>query len=241
MISHRKSLLRGMRDAAALPAWVVGLSLAGVGSLAQDVGHPVGAAILSTFLIWAGPAQVIFYGSIATGAAWGAIALAISLSSLRLMPMVVALMPMLRRPGQSLAHQLLLAHFIAVSVWTESLRRLPHIPAENRVSYYSGFAAACTGIAAICTGVGYFLAGALPLPLAAGLLFLTPIFFTISLTAGAVRLADASAILLGFALTPLVNPLVGGGFDMMVTGFVGGTIAYLIGRWRRRTAEKGEP
>src|SRR5215210_3021921 len=50
--------LRGARDAFSFPAWVVGFSLLGVGSMVRDVGHPVGAAMLSTLLIWAGPAQV---------------------------------------------------------------------------------------------------------------------------------------------------------------------------------------
>ena len=69
-----------MRDALSLPAWIVGLRLVGVGSLARDVGYPVEVAVLSTVLVWAGPSQVIFFGSIAAGAAWSAIALARSAS-----------------------------------------------------------------------------------------------------------------------------------------------------------------
>ena len=40
-------------------------SLIGVGSLAQDVGFPLMVAVLSTLLMWAGPAQVILFGGIA--------------------------------------------------------------------------------------------------------------------------------------------------------------------------------
>ena len=59
--------LIGFRDALMLPAWVVGLGLVGVGSLARDVGYPVEVAVLSTMLVWAGPSQVIFFASIAAG------------------------------------------------------------------------------------------------------------------------------------------------------------------------------
>lgn len=109
---------RGFRDALMLPAWVVGLSLMGVGTLARDVGYPVEAAVLSTVLVWAGPSQVLFFASIASGAAWSAIALAIGFASLRFLPMTVALLPLLRRPGQSVAQQMLLAHFVAVTAWS---------------------------------------------------------------------------------------------------------------------------
>src|SRR3954453_24160051 len=41
---------RGVRDALAYPAWIVGFSLFGVGSLARDAGLPAGASVLSTCL-----------------------------------------------------------------------------------------------------------------------------------------------------------------------------------------------
>ena len=78
--SWQRTALAGIRDALSLPAWVVGFGLVGVGSLARDVGYPVDVAVLSTMLVWAGPSQVIFFASIAAGAAWSAIALAIGVA-----------------------------------------------------------------------------------------------------------------------------------------------------------------
>ncbi|MGP9819012.1 AzlC family ABC transporter permease [Salinarimonas sp. NSM] len=231
--THRL-VLRGVRDALVLPAWVVGFALVGVGSLAQDVGHPLGAAMLSTLLIWAGPAQVVFYGSLAAGVALPLIAAAICLSSIRFLPMTIALMPLLRRPGQGLLAQIAIAHYIAVTVWVESLRRLPRMPAEERLPYYLGFANACVLTTTALTGVGWFLSGTLPAPLASGLLFITPIYFTLALAAGARTAVDVTAIVLGFLLAPAFGYLVGRDFDLLLTGLVGGTIAYLVGRARRR-------
>lgn len=229
--ADRKSLFtRGARDALALPAWIVGFSLIGVGSLAQDVGFPLMAAVLSTLLMWAGPAQVILFGGVAGGTALPLVAIAISLSSIRLLPMTMSMLPMLRRPGQGLAMQFLIAHYVAVTVWVEGTRRLPALDARQRLSYYFGFANTCLVISAVMTGAGWLLSAVVPLFLAAGLLFLTPLFFTIALIAGARSRLDWSALALGAGLVPLFNRLVGGDLDLLATGLVGGTIAYLIGR-----------
>jgi predicted branched-subunit amino acid permease len=229
----RPMVLRGIRDALALPAWVVGFSVLGIGSLARDVGHPAAVAMLSTLLMWAGPAQVILYGGLAAGVPLPAIAVAVCLSSIRFLPMTISVLPLLRRPGQGTGVQLLAAHYIAVTVWVESLRRLPGIPVEQRSSYYFGFANATLGVSSLLTLSGYYLAGAVPAAFGAGLLFLTPVFFTVSLSAAARTAADWGAIALGFILAPLFTASVGRDLDLLATGLLGGTSAYLIGRkWR---------
>jgi predicted branched-subunit amino acid permease len=230
----RTLFFHGVRDALAFPAWVVGFSLLGVGSIARDVGYPAGAAVLSTVLVWAGPAQVILFGGLAAGTAPLALAIAVCLSSIRFLPMTMAIMPLLRRPGQHLGAQILAAHYVSVTTWVEGLRRLPAKPSEERLPYYLGFTNACLGLSALTTYAGYYLVGALPVPLAAALLFLTPIFFTLSLAAGAKAAVDWTAILLGFGLAPVFSALVGRDFDLLGTGLVGGTAAYLIGKLGRR-------
>ena len=234
MNASTATALRGARDALALPAWMVALSVFGIGSLARDVGYPAEVAFLSTILMWAGPAQTIFFGAIASGTSGPAIALAITLSSIRFLPMTMSLMPLLRRPGDSVPRQLLIAHYIAVTVWVEGLRRLPAVPEADRTPYFLGFANACILLSAFSTLLGFYLIGALPRPLAAALLFLTPIYFTIALTAAARSVPDWIAVGLGFALAPLATPLVGKDFDLLAIGLVGGTAAYLADLRRRR-------
>jgi predicted branched-subunit amino acid permease len=222
--------LRGARDAFSYPAWIVGFSLLGVGSMVRDVGHPVGAAMLSTLLIWAGPAQVILYGGLALGSAPIAIALAVCLSSLRFLPMTMTVLPLLREPPRPLLLRLLAAHYVSVTTWVESARRLPSVPPQERMAYFFGFSNACLWTAALMTGLGYFLVGSLPLAFGAGLLFLTPIFFTASLVAGAKKSADWASIAFGFALGPAFSWFGAEEFGLLGTGLVGGTAAYLVGR-----------
>lgn len=231
--SDRAVFLRAFRDAIVFPAWIVSLSVLGVGSLAHDAGFPAGAAALSTLLIWAAPAQLMLFAGVAAGTPLLVLAFAILLSSIRFLPMVMSVLPLLRPATQRTATQLLAAHFVAVTVWVESLRRLPGKPAEERVPYFFGFALGCIGLASLATYVGYYLVGALALPLAAGLLFLTPLFFTISLVAGARGAMDWAAVAAGFGLTPLATALAGKDFDLLALGLVGGTGAYLVGRLRR--------
>ena len=238
MSARMQDFRRGAFDALALPAWIVALSLVGVGSLARDVGYPLPVAMLSTLLVWAGPSQVLFFGSIATGAAWSAIALTVAFASLRFLPMTVALLPLLRQPGQGVVTQAHLAHYTAVTVWAESLRRLPDIPPERRVPYFLGFANACIWLSAGSTALGYLAVGAVPVPVAAGLLFLSPVFFMVSIVAGARRIADYAAIILGFVLAPVFDRLIGGGFDLIMAGLAGGGVAFMM---RRVGRDRGTP
>ncbi|MCG6122811.1 MAG: AzlC family ABC transporter permease [Microvirga sp.] len=231
--ARRAPFLRGVIDALSLPAWIVGFAFLGVGSLAEGVGFPFAAAVLSTILIWAGPAQVIFYGGLASGTALPAIAIAVGLSSIRLLPMTMSLLPLIRRPGQGVLIQLLVAHYVAVMVWIENMRRLPSIEPDERVGYFLGFANACLFTSAALTGVGFYAAAAVAPPFAAGLLFLTPLFFAISLIAGARGRLEWSALALGAVLAPTFGYVAGKDFDLLLTGLVGGTAAYLIGKTRR--------
>jgi predicted branched-subunit amino acid permease len=233
-VRPRNAFLAGAGAALKLPAWIVGLSLMGIGPLARDVGFPLIVAMLSTVLVWAGPAQVVFFGMLGAGASLAATALAVTLTAIRLLPMTASLTPLLRQGGASNGRLLLASHFIAVTVWVESMRRLPDLPLEERQPFFFGFGSACIGLATLFTGLGYLLAGQVPAAIGAGLLFMTPAFFTLSLMGGAKLRADWLAIAAGFALTPPFGLWVGPAPALFLAGVVGGTAAFL---WERRAGE----
>ena len=217
------------------PAFYVALSLIGVGTLARAAGFPVGAAALSTLLIWAGPGQLLFFGAMAAKTAPPAIALAVSLSSVRLLPMCLSILPMLRRPDSRRSTLLASSHFIAVTVWAESLRRLPDIDKENRQPFFFGFACACMGLTTISTVLGYGLALSLPAPLGAGLMMLSPIYFLATTARSSRSGADWLSMGFGAVLAPLTQTYVGGGFDLPVLALVGGGAAWAAGFLARRS------
>ena len=93
--------------------------------LAHDYGFTFPWLALSTVLIWAAPAQVIIITALGAGASLVEVAVAVGLSGVRLLPMVLSLLPLLRGPDARMRDLILPAHFTAASVWVESFRLLP--------------------------------------------------------------------------------------------------------------------
>ena len=225
----------GVRVGLGGPTLFLGLTYLGIGSLAWQANVSLGLVLMSTVLMWAGPAQVIFLAALINGLALPAIALSITLSSVRLLPMCVSLLPFLRGANGSRWHTLYMSHFIAVTAWVESIRRLPDMPLHGRVPYFLGLSHTLFFGALIACAVGYFLAGLLAPAMAAGLLFVTPVYFTIALVRNARNTIDWFALGFGFALAPIVPHFVGAGFDLLVLGVTGGTAAWWLQRWRRKS------
>ena len=150
--------------------------------------------------------------------------------------MGIAVLPLLRGKSTRLWVQLLAAQCISVTVWAETLRRVPSMERENRLPFYFGFALACILMTTLATVLGYGLIGQLPVALAAGLLFLSPIYFVAALVRNARDTADWLALLLGLMVAPFATIAFGSGFDLMVLGLCGGTLAWYFGyrrKWRR--------
>ena len=216
-------------------AYVLFGTYIGIGALAHDFGFNFFWVMLSTALIWAGPAQVILISALGAGAAPFEAAIAVGLSGVRLLPMVVTLLPVIRTPDTRLASLLLPTHFTAVSMWIESMRLVPQLPREQRVAFCTGLGAGYMISALIATAAGFYLAAKLPALLTAGLLFLTPMSFLVSAARGAHYLVDRLVLALGLMIGPLLAYLAID-LDIMWTGIAGGTLAYLVHRIRESAA-----
>jgi predicted branched-subunit amino acid permease len=167
-----------------------------------------------------------------------AIALSVSLSSVRLLPMCVSLLPFLRGPKTSLPATLYTSHMIAVTGWAESISRLPAMAPEARLPWFMGLVHGLYLSASLATIAGYMLSANLPRELAAGLLFVTPIYFIAALVRNVREPIDWLALAFGLALSPVLKPLVGAGFDLLLVGLVGGTAAWAIQRGLKRRAAR---
>jgi predicted branched-subunit amino acid permease len=204
----------------------------GIGALGHDFGFSIGWMLLSTVLIWAGPAHVILISTLGAGGSALEAAIAVTLSSVRLLPMVVALLPLLRTEKTRNRDLILTAHLTAISMWVESLRLLPAIPRERRLSFANGLGSGMVVSAVLACGLGFYLAGSLPHVFAAALLFLTPLSFLISVARNSRLLVDQLAFVLGLVLGPLLAALKVD-LDLLWSGIVGGTLGYLVHRFRR--------
>jgi predicted branched-subunit amino acid permease len=203
----------------------------GIGALAHDYGFSLIWVLLSTLLIWAGPAQVILLSALGTGATPVEAALAVGLSGVRLLPMVVALLPLLKGPVTRARELILPAHLTAVSMWVESLRLLPAVPHEQRLAFCNGLGLGFLVSALVGTVIGYSAAASLPVLLSAALLFLTPMSFLVSTARNTRFLGDRLALAFGLLIGPaLAYAQVG--LDLLWTGLIAGTLAYGVHRLR---------
>lgn len=229
--SERTAFLRGLAACFSVPGAVLTASAMGFGALARDLGFSIWIAGYLSIVFYALPAQVVVLDQLGRGLSLVAAAFAVSLTAIRLLPMTVTLMPMLRDAKGRRWRELLAVHFIAVTAWIEGLRRLATVPEELRLANFIGFGVSflmCTVFGAVA---GHLLAGVVPPAISAALLFLTPIYFLLSLIASARRLDDYLAIGLGAALGPPMFMLAPG-FDLLLAGVIGGSIAWAIGRRR---------
>lgn len=223
---------RGMRAGlSSVQGMVLFAGFIGFGGLIRDVGFPLGAAVLSTLVVWALPAQLIIVGGFVAGNPLPVVALAVGLSSVRFFPMVASIMPTIR--GKSgLGTQLLASHFVAVSAWVESIRLMPAIPVEARLPFFFGLSNIFLFGSIAASLAGYLLAGTLPQALVNGLVFLTPISFLLQLIRNSHDTVDWLALAMGLSLAPLFAQF-GGSLDLLWIGLIGGSVAYGVGRWRR--------
>ena len=205
----------------------------GIGALAHDTHFSLGWALASTAFVWAGPAQIILISTLGSGATVVQAAIAVAVSGIRLFPMVVSVLPMLRTPQTKRRHLVLAAHFIAVTLWVECYRLLPQVPRSRRIAFTHGLGVGLLSVCLVATAIGYGLAANLPQLFGAAILLLTPLAFLLSTARNCRQLADILALGLGLALYPFAATL-HSGVDILISGVSAGTIAYGVHWWREQ-------
>jgi len=223
-----------MVEALGVPAAVLGAGFIGYGSLAAESGYSIWLTVVATITIWALPGQLILIEMQAVHASAVAIVLAVVFSGARFLPMTMSLMPVMHDPRRSRLTGYLAALLIAMTSWAAAMRRSPDLPRPQRLPYFIGFAGTCVAVSAACAVIGHYLAGAFPPLLRIGFAFLTPVYFFVILI-GDVRTRLAALALVCGALAGPLFYLVNAQWSVLLAGFVGGTVAYLIQRWSRRT------
>jgi predicted branched-subunit amino acid permease len=206
----------------------------GIGALAHDTHFSLAWALASTLFVWAGPAQIILISTLGSGATVIQAAIAVTVSAIRLFPMVVSVLPMIRSTGTKRRQMILAAHFIAVTLWVECFRLLPQVPREHRIAFTHGLGCGLLSVCLVATTLGYGLAANLPQLFGAAILLLTPLAFLLSTARNCRQLADVIALVLGLALFPLMSML-HTGVDILISGVSAGTVAYAVHWWRGRS------
>ena len=230
---RRRYFLLGAGAGFSVPGLILGSAFVGFAGLAKDVGVTLAETLFMVAVIWALPAKVVLVGAVMSGASLGAAAFAVALSSVRLMPMVMALVPELRGSRTPRWVLYALSHFVAVTSWVLSMQQLPAVPRALRTTYYAGLALFLMLANMLVVAAVFSVAESLPEPVSAALLLLTPMYFLTSLWGSARERAGHVAMLLGLALGPVFHVL-SPRFDLVAAGVIGGGLAYVFHRITRR-------
>ncbi len=231
--------LRGVRGILSPPALILMSAFVGFCGFAFEAGIPLGQTIFLTAAIWALPGQLVLIGAILAGASLPATALAVALSSMRLMPMVASLIPVIRTPSTPTWLLLFLSHFVAVTAWVFTMQNIHTVPREARVAFFAGFALTVSAANILLVAVWYGMISQLPAMLAGALFFLTPVYFLTSIWATARNPEVQYAMIFGICLGPLfhmADPTLG----LLFAGIVGGTLAFAVERLMSRSRRQGD-
>jgi predicted branched-subunit amino acid permease len=233
--SRAKAFWRGARETPLTPPLILAMSFVGFGALTREAGLSLLHMLMMSVLIFALPGQVVLVDEMVRGATVLTAGIAVTATAVRLLPMTVALLPIIRDPGGRRWLERLTAHFVAITLWVEAMRRTPRLPRHLRAAYALGIAATLV-VASSGGGIaGFLLAASLPQVFAGALLFLTPMYFLLSMLTRSRVAADWLPIVAGLVLGPLFHLAVPQ-WDLLLTGLVGGTLSFAATRWLMRRA-----
>ena len=224
-VSQTHWFLRGMRGILSLPAIILMLSFVGFAAFTSEAKVPVDQVMFMTGIVWALPAKVILVGSMLSGAHILTAFVAVTLSSVRMMPMVASLVPEIRDRRTPTWLLLIVSHFVAITAWVFAMERVQGVPRAGRVAFFAGFGVTLTCTNILLVGLVYGAVSQFP-PIVAGcLFFLTPVYFLTSIWISARHRVIYWALGIGLALGWLFA-LVAPEYDILLTGLIGGTIAW---------------
>lgn len=235
-LNRSPSFLRGwiLAHCSLLTVPQIGMHL-GFGALVQVSGMDGLWAGLCSALMLSPPAQFLVLKGITAGTPPVEVMLAVTLTAVRLAPMTATLMALLRRADGRVRPHFLLSHCTIIPLWIEGMRLLPKQPIDQRPAFASGMSVGflLTGVSACLAG--YWLAAALPVVLVAGLLFVTPMSFLVSLASGSRQFVEKLALALGIGFASFLY-VVDAPFDVLWGGVLAGTAAVIFSRLRRTAA-----
>ncbi len=217
--------LVGAKTSLSPAGMVLFLTFFAYGALVASSNLPIELGLGLTIFVFAIPGQVVLVDEIARGSSLITAGLLTTFTSIRLLPLTVSLLPVIREENTPKWLEISIAHFIAVTVWVQSMVNLSPLPKDQRALHCLGFCIGLLLFTSCGTIIGFYAAHFLPSNIAAATLMITPIYFFLSLIETAKRETERLAFLLGITLAiPLTiwSP----NWALIGSGLIGGSVAY---------------
>lgn len=229
---RRRAFLYGLKDSIGLPALGITGALIGYGVMAREAGLDLFLTLVSVATIWAMPVLMGFAELVSSSA--GPLLAFITLLAIgfRNLPMSVSAIPMIRdKPGFHWSH-IVMAQLLSPTSWVQITVVGRRIEPANRMPYYVAFSLVLLTSSLVGVWIGHSHTQGLNPAISLTLLFLTPLFVTLTM-ATSPKLTSRLAMVAGGAGVPLLMRW-DSEWGLVIGGFVFGTLGYLTGRTIQR-------
>ena len=224
----------GIRSALGVPGIAVFSSMLGFGALAESNGLDLSVAVLVTLGIWALPGQIVLVDLYPSGSLT-ALFFAVLFVNARFFPLALATLPLVKGAEDFRVLHLLYAHLLSVISWSHMTTCALKIEQSKRPVYFVSFTITVLTLAGIATIVGYMVAGKVPYHFNSALLII-PTIYLLMLAANARTLLPIVAVLIGGGAVVVIDWSLPG-WGLVLGGFMGGTLAFLLGLRLERRGE----
>ena len=223
----------GFRDCVVAPGWGVFAAMAGFGTIAGEAGETLLRSLVLMAGLWSMPGQVAFVELSADGVVGWTVIIAVTVANLRMLPLTLASMPLLREGRGVTPRQFWLAQINSVTGFVQLRDAASRIADQGALSrYFEGFCVGTLLLGALGTILGHSLASHLPEQGLRVLIFVTPLYLLL-LTARTRDPMMLGAAGLGCIAVP-AGHLWSPDWGVIAGGLAAGTLAFAVNEARRR-------
>ncbi|BBM88453.1 hypothetical protein COTS27_00132 [Spirochaetota bacterium] len=197
-----------------------------------------GMSLLETFLaatiVYAVPAQLILADQAIIRGSVLSIFIAVLLVNMRLLPMTMAVIPKIKSRFMPL--NIINAHFIALTTWLGFLQLDPELdnyPVINKAHFYFGLGVSLWTIAWIMAVLGYLSQGVVSTEVQLAFVYANPLYFLLLILGQTRNKQNFLPIILGGLLLPFLA-LLSLQWSVILSGLIGGTVAFFINTYRTK-------
>jgi len=179
------------------------------------------------------PGQVAFVELSTEGVLGWTLIIAVTIANLRMLPLTIASIPLLReKPGITIRH-FWLAQINSVTGFVQLTDAAGRIESRQKLDrYFEGFCLGTLALGALGTILGHTAASQLPEQGVRALIFVTPLYLLL-LTGRTRDSMMLCAAALGCIIVPIAHSW-SADWGVILGGLVGGTLAFSVIEWKRK-------